>query len=240
VENKNRANHYCTTTSLVATELVVSCVESIIGIHTIIIKSLTNSLLIPHKSCQTNIIKVKTLIASAFESEFLRKVEELVGASSSRISFLEEDFHIMDVSRFAFALNGEFIQGYYEDRFVRWQDGMQWGSRHGMVVPEHMPSGRHSVETDAFMVHFKLHDFSKDAVQSNGRFRNSKLRTKLREKKEGWRGYFLDESDPEELQKLPPQQVTDVLRDWCGTLMARPINSQLQCILPWSPIARFA
>ena len=152
-------------------------------------------------------------------------------------------FHIMDVSIFTSSYSNK---RYKEERFVLWEDGMRWGTGHSKVVPKHIPNGgQRTFLTDGyFFVHFKMHDFGSyhsyrgtTAVatigssnsntivathvvnETTGKFIHSKLNTGLKPKsKYGWRGTFLDVTEPNKIRKYPPETLTSAIEKQCQSL----------------------
>lgn len=187
------------------------------------------------KNRTLNLFRVKVLTASPMESEYKRGVQRLENQESAL-----EDFHIMDVSNLVHNQNGTSAlakQSYFENRFFRWEEGMEWGSRNAWVVPEFNPKNyTRKVFRSAFFVHFKLHDFSPSALLNGFRFSNSKLPTGLRNNSdEGWMGSFLDESFPNQLKQFPPRSINCALHDICTTYH----DPRWPCELPWTINAYF-
>lgn len=112
---------------------------------------------------------------------------------------------------------GHSSSGYMENRLVKWQDDMAWGTTNGLAVPEYIPLGQTiRYYRDAFYVHFKLHDFHPDAMKCKGAFNNSNLKTGTHdETAEFWLGSFLNVSSPEQVAQFPSRSVESVLLESC-------------------------
>lgn len=194
-----------------------------------------------------NVIRLSVLTASPMESDYRGAVKTLegVGKQLRKEASIPDSFHIMTISNWTHARNSTKNKHYEETRFVQWEDGMRWGTRHSLVVPEHMPNGeRRDSQHDAFFVHFKLHDFSPGALlekkrgRTHTQFANSKLRTGLHVQGDGWHGYFLDVSDPEEVERFPPLPLEEGIHDKCNKRWLR--RQRLKCVLPWNAEASFS
>jgi len=193
-----------------------------------------------------NILRFPVLTASPYESRYQEEVEKIKadpkyywqhdGDSSS--------FHILQVSNMThgYKSSSNLVRDYFENRIFKWQDGMAWGTRNGLVVPEHIPLGKKTrYYRDAFFVHFKLHDFSADGALKKGKsgggsFKNSNLRTGTRdETAEGWMGSFLDVSYPEQVAQFPPRSMESALLERCLDFG----NIRWPCELGWHVNATF-
>jgi hypothetical protein len=183
-----------------------------------------------------NLLRLRVLTASPLESEYKRVVQKL-----DRQENALESFHIMDISNLAHNKNGTSVlakQSYFENRFFRWEEGMKWGDRNHLVIPQYNPQNyTREVFRTAFYVHFKLHDFSSRALGGDGSdFANSQLQTGLHNNsEEGWMGTFLDESFPDQLKRFPPQPIKSALHDIC----TNSGDPRWPCELPWTADASF-
>lgn len=190
------------------------------------------------RSDKLNLLRVRVLTASPLESAYKREVEKL---GINQTDDVLENFHIVDVSNLAHNENGTSDlarRNYFENRFFRWEEGMQWGDRNHLVIPQYNPQNyTREVFRNAFYVHFKLHDFSLQAFGGDGsRFANSQLNTGLHNNsEEGWMGTFLDETFPDQLKRFPPRPIELALHEIC----TKEGDLRWPCELPWDMDARF-
>lgn len=63
-------------------------------------------------------------------------------------------------------------QTYVEDRMFKYQSGMRWGSKHRLCIPERFPLKRPAYFQLKYL-HFKIHNFDRDALSSTGLFTHS-------------------------------------------------------------------
>lgn len=184
-----------------------------------------------------SLLRLTVLTASPLESEYKKAVHRL---DTEKTWLQDNGFHIMSVSNLVHSTNGTDALAkldYFENRLFLWEEGMEWGTNHSLVIPEHNPKGyRKKQFRKAFLVHFKLHDFSTNALRRNGlAFHNSKLKTSLRNNSaEGWMGTFLDQSFPENLKRFPPRPIEKGLQDLC-----KKVDRRWPCELPWTLNATF-
>jgi hypothetical protein len=85
---------------------------------------------------------------------------------------LADGFHIIDVSNLAHTKNGTSDlarRDYFENRIFGWEEGIEWGDRNHLVIPQCNPQNytREAFRTALYM-HFKLHDFSSRALGGDG------------------------------------------------------------------------
>ncbi|CAJ1934560.1 unnamed protein product [Cylindrotheca closterium] len=185
-----------------------------------------------------NVLRFPVLTASPYESRYQMEVEKI---KADPKYWQEGDFHILHASNMThgYKSSSNLVRDYFENRIFRWQDGMAWGTRNGLVVPEHIPLGQKiRYYRDAFFVHFKLHDFSADGSfkGKSGGFKNSNLRTGTRdERAEGWMGSFLDVSYPEQVAQFPPRNMESALLERCVEFA----NRRWPCELGWNVNATF-
>ncbi|VEU34144.1 unnamed protein product [Pseudo-nitzschia multistriata] len=206
-----------------------------------------------------NVISLSVLTASPLESEYHQSVRGF----GNRVSFPDprvgsdgtgDAFHIMDVSRFT----SRHHKRYKEERFVLWEEGMRWGTGHSKTVPKHMPNGgqRTFLSDEYFYVHFKMHDFGSAALgaavnESTGRFVRSGLNTGLKAAShKGWRGTFLDETEPDRVSRFPPEPLSSAIDERCDSLRKAATSDPVSptqgrgfgiplCTLPWNVDASF-
>lgn len=187
---------------------------------------------------QFNILRFKVVTASPYESRYKQEIENIKNDPSY---WQDGRFHIMQVSNMSHGLKStsSLVRNYMESRIFKWQDGMAWGTRNSLVVPEHIPMGQKiRYYGDAFFVHFKLHDFSPDGGYEgdSGSFKNSNLQTRVYdERAEGWMGTFLDISYPEKVVQFPPRSIESAVLERCLEFG----NRRWPCELGWNVNASF-
>ena len=128
-----------------------------------------------------NVIRSKVLTASPCESECRKQVARTASHTPP-----PKDFDFMSVCNCTFASNAKLADTHFENRFVKWEDGMKWGTQHSLVMPEHIPKnkkrdemrgGGKAILKNVFCIHCKLHNFAANAISSEKMFANSKLKT---------------------------------------------------------------
>jgi hypothetical protein len=213
-----------------------------------------------------NIIRFPVMTASPMESEYLQTIEKW----KNRTDYW--NFDIRQVSKWA-AHPDSKVERNRETRIFQWvHGGMKWGTKHSKVTPEFHPKPIEKTVSASPYVHYKMSDFSPKAVKKwNGESidtnktgipvsndtaalivgRNpGRLRTGLHKALEGWRGAFLDLSDPKGYEKLPPHRIEkeietqwkiflklDIFRNYCKCANGEvdkklPLPYQYCCLLP--------
>jgi hypothetical protein len=185
---------------------------------------------------KVNLIRFPVMTASPMESDYLQTINKW----ENRTDYW--NFDIREVSKWA-AHPKSKVERHFETRIFQWLDGgMKWGTRHSKVTPEFNPNPIQKVVHASVYVHYKMSDFSPKAVKKwNGETidtnktgipvsndtaalivgRNpGKFKTGLhKEALEGWRGAFLDLSDPKGYEKLPPHRIEkEIETQWMNFL----------------------
>lgn len=192
----------------------------------------------------TNLIRPNVLWASPFESTYQKMVQLLDDEPSL---LYNGSFHIQQVCNMTHHRRAPNYR-HDENRLFQWQQGMRWGAhRHSLVVPEFINDTANYEEYITghigFYVHFKLHDFSKKAIDNGRHFANSKLKTGVHNlsSTEGWMGTFLDLSFPDALKKYPPQPLETAIQRECrgGSIWYALLRYPSMCTLPLRVDAKF-